>query len=204
MRKFEEKGNQAAALHIAVEIGDAGAVKRLLVDIIQYGNIDATAGYFANMTKCLLKAVPASPALGKRVLKLIDKLREIANALPQQGRKVPELNYFISAGKIAAVLGEIKDAERAVNGCLYEADFLGAAEIAVLMEREGLTEQAVSKHIEVTRDKFTLKSSVVGYIIATMANHHLQVAEKMWMMVAEKFFDAAPGVAYSVLKHLVS
>src|SRR5207248_10714877 len=84
LRKFEEKGNQAAALHIAVEIGDAEAVQRVLIDIIQYGNIDATPGYFADITESLLKAVPAFPALGKRVLMLVEKQREIADVFPQE------------------------------------------------------------------------------------------------------------------------
>jgi hypothetical protein len=53
LRKFEEKGNQAAALHIAVEIGDGEAIKRVLVDILQYGNIDAQRGYFLHITELL-------------------------------------------------------------------------------------------------------------------------------------------------------
>ena len=201
LRKFEEKGNQAAALLVAVEIGDGEAIKRLLVDIIQYGIIDAERGYFGYMTESLLKAVPAYPALGKRILNLIHELRRVANVFAQKDRKVPDLDYVRSAGKIAAVLGEVNDASRSVDTILYEADFVSVAEIATLMEEERLTEQAVGKYIEVTGDK--VNTSKLGYIIGTTANHHLPTAEKMWMLFEEKFPEDSPLMARAIIRQLV-
>src|SRR5205085_662176 len=36
------------------------------------------------------------------------------------------------------------------------------------------------------------------------AHHHLRVAEKIWMMVTEKFFNSTPHIAKKILDHLVS
>src|SRR5437764_5273951 len=43
----------------------------------------------------------------------------------------------------------------------------------------------------------------VGSIIGTLAHHHLQTAEKMWLMCAKKFSESSPRIAESIIHHLV-
>jgi hypothetical protein len=137
-------------------------------------------------------------------VQLIDKQREIAILLPQSLRNVPELDYWESAGKLAAILGERTDARQAIDFCLYEGELVSAAEIAALLGDVQLTAVIVAKYCEVTKVGSYLQSSDVGFVIGTIAQHHLQAAEKMWMMFAEKFVDYRPAIARRVLKRLVS
>ena len=198
MRQFETAGNRGAALYIAVELGNTEAVDRLLEQIIEYGVRASSKGHLDKVIESLVKAVPYNPALGKKVVKVVEEERGVAYVKD-------DVEYIAYAGKIAAILGEKTYAEWAIDCCLDEKKYLEAGEIAALLGEVTATENILAKAYQGSNERNTPSFTSVGYTIAALAKHSPQAAERIWETVKKQApKSVVNATASTILANLLS
>ena len=197
LRQFETAGNRGAALYIAVEVGDTKAVDRLLEQIIEHGVRASCRGHLDKIIETLLKAVPYNPALGKRIVEVIEEERGVLYV-------EDEVEYIGEAGKIAALLGEKAYAKWAIDCCLDKKMYLEAGAIAALSGEVTATENILTKFYQERGDSKLYQCNEVGFILASLAKHNPHAAERLWKTVETQDPEYIGQNAAAILRNLLS
>jgi hypothetical protein len=192
LRRFEGKGSHAAALYIAVEIGETGSIIRLLEYISTYGVRAPNRGYLCMAVEALMKAVPFHPEFGKRVIV------KVANERGVDGVEDP-IEYLTYAAEIAAILGEKTYAKRAIERCLKAKKYMAAATISARLGEGSETENILLKVYKEREnaDKPCFDDigfiHKLGYILGALAKYDPHTAERIFKTVenqAPKHLDS--------------
>jgi hypothetical protein len=197
LRQFEIAGNRGAALYIAVEISDTKAVDRLLEQIIEHGVRASGKGHLDKIIETLLKAVPHNPALGKKIVEVIEEEKE-------EQYLEDEVEYIGEAGKIAAILGEKAYAKWAIDCCLDKKMYLEAGAIAALSGEVTATENILAKFYQERGDSKLYRCNEVGFILASLAKHNPYAAERLWKTVETQDPEYVGQNAAAILRNLLS
>jgi hypothetical protein len=202
LRKFETKVNLVAALYIAVELGDSEAVDRLLEQIIDQGLRVSRAGDLNRVIVTLMKAVPYNPALGKKLVQVVENLRGVDQVKD-------EVEYLAYAGMLAATLGERTYARWAIDCCLGKEKYLEAGAITAFLGEATPTETILRKTYERPSGPPMLpndypSSSEVGFILAALATQNPQGAQRVWKRIGKQITKYPDLLAVRILETLLA
>jgi hypothetical protein len=195
LRKFEAKGSRGAALYIALEIAETGTVVRLLEYISKYGLRAPNRGYLFLAVDALMKAVCNNPELGKRVVKKVEHERGVEYI---EG----DIEYLACAGRIAAILGAKTYAKRAITLCVDNERYLEAGAIAALLGEVTATETLISKAYSNRKNSNKLFPQV-GYILAFLALHDPQAAQRIFHTIEKQDNESLDALAAKILATLL-
>lgn len=170
MRIFEDRGDYGQVLNIAAAIGDIETSERLLTQMITEGSV-----FDNTQTQLLVKAVSHNQILGRKLLKELENPREkkewymecaglVAAAVGERGVAEKAFEYLkegrrfdqLQAGRIAAALGNILDAEEMVLRVYKPVAF------ATLVEGD------------------RVYSDSAGDIISSVLKENVETAERIW------------------------
>jgi hypothetical protein len=198
LRQFETTEKHVAALYIAAELGDIEAVNRLLEHIIARGIRAAHRQHLLYIVGSLMLAVPYNPALGRKVLKVVEDIRGVRYVKD-------DIEYLANAGRIAAILGENTYAKRAIACCLDKKWYLEAEQITALLGEAILTAILLSKAYHESKDSYPpsydLSSTMVGNILGALAKRHPSAAVRIWKAIEPLDPNRYKDIAGRILAH---